>query len=142
MDLSILVGGTILYIRVAGLIKTPRGFLFEKKSDREYVFALGGKVMINETSKEAMKREIMEEIGIEVGDLTLCSVIENLYTKATEKVHEICFVYKINTIFTGVIPDGFVEVPIEDIDKFDVRPSPVVGILKGKENSFKHIILK
>jgi len=141
MDLSILVQDTIVYIRVAGLIKTPHGFLFEK-SKSGYIRTVGGKVMLNETSEEAIKREIIEEIGMEVINLTLCSVVENLYTKATEKVHEICFVYRIGDIFESVIPEGFVEVPIEDIDKFDVRPSSIVDILKSKESSFKHIIQK
>ena len=142
MDLSIPVGDIILYIRVTGLVKTPRGFLFEKKSDREYIFVLGGKVMINETSDEAMKREIKEEIGMEVKDLTLCSVIENFYKTVTEKIHEICFVYKIDTIFTGVIPSGCIEVSIDDIDKYDVRPIQIIDVLKNKNDSFKHIIIK
>lgn len=98
--------------------------------------------MLNETSKEAIKREIMEEIGMQIKNPTLCSVVENLYTTNTEKVHEICFIYIIDTIFTNVVPSGFIEVSIENLDKFDIRPSPIVDILKSKEDSFKHIIFK
>ncbi len=141
MDLSILVEDTIVYIRVAGIIKTPRGFLFEK-SKKGHIRTLGGKVMLNETSEKAIKREIMEEIGMQIEELTLCSVIENLYTTNVEKVHEICFVYKIGACFDGIISEGFIEVPIKDIDKYDIRPSSIVDILKSKEESFKHIIFK
>ena len=140
MDLSILVQDTILYIRVAGLVKTQQGYLFEKSTDGSYIYTLGGKVKINETSEEAIKREIMEEIGMEVKDLTLCSVMENIYQKKEKKVHEICFIYSITNIFEDTLPEGFVEVLIDDIGKFDIRPSSIVEILQTEGNSFKHII--
>jgi hypothetical protein len=59
-----------------------------------------------------------------------------------EKVHEICFVYKTDIVFNGNIPKGFVEVSIEDIDKYEIRPSNVVEILKNEDDSFRHIVIK
>ncbi len=141
MDLTTIINDTKLKIRVAGILSTPNGFLFEK-SDGDYIFLTGGKIRANETSKQAMKREILEEVGIQVEDLTLCSILENLYKTDTEKVHEICFVYKTDIVFNGAIPKGFVEVPIENIDKYDIRPSNIVEILKNKDSSFKHFVIK
>ena len=140
MDLSIIVGDTKLKIRVAGLLSTPKGFLFEK-SDKEYIFTIGGKVMINETSEEAIKREVMEEIGMQVNSVKLCSIIENLYSKGDEKIHEICFVYKIESVFEGSVPDGFVEVPLENIDKYEIKPIYIVDILKEQTANFRHFII-
>jgi 8-oxo-dGTP pyrophosphatase MutT (NUDIX family) len=97
--------------------------------------------MINETSKEAIKREILEEIGMEVKDLTLCSIIENLYSTPKEKVHEVCFVYKIDDIFTDKLPNGFVEVSKDDFNKYDIRPSPIVSLL-NESSEFKHVLIK
>lgn len=139
MDLSINVGDTKLKIRVAGLLSTPKGFLFEK-SAKGYIYTIGGKVMINETSQEAVVREIKEEIGMEVENLKLCSLVENLYSTDTEKVHEICFVYKIDEIFTGTIPDGFIEVPINEVKNYDIRPKIVAKLLEN--DSFQHEIIK
>lgn len=139
MDLSILVEETRVYIRVAGIVRTPNGFIFEKSKDG-YLFTLGGKIKLNETSREAIKREIMEEIGMQVEHLTLRSVIENLYKKGAEKVHEICFVYNVDDIFEATIPKGFLEVPMSDFNKFDIKPSSLVSILKDSKGTFEHII--
>lgn len=141
MDLTTQFGDVRLKIRVAGIISTPRGFLFEK-SNKDYIFLIGGKVMVNETSQEAIEREIMEEIGMQVDDLTLVSIMENLYSTTDGKVHEICFIYKIGSIFNGVLANGFVEVPIGDIGKFNIKPSAIVDILNNKDSSFRNIIIK
>ena len=141
MDLAITVQDTIIYIRVAALVKTSRGFLFER-SKKGYIFLPGGKVKLGESSEDAIKREIMEEIGMKAERTTLVSILENFYFNDKEKVQEICFVFKIDEDFTGIIPDGFTEVSIEDISKYDVRPKPMVDILKNKDKLFKHIIIK
>ena len=140
MDLSIPIKDTTLYIRVAAIIETPKGFLFEVSKDGDYIFIIGGKIKINENSKKALIREIFEEIGIAVENMDLCSVIENIYTKKDKKMHEICFVYKIDLpIQDKDLPYGFIEVPLSEINKFDIRPSSVVSILNDNI-LFKHII--
>lgn len=141
MDLLINVSGAELKIRVAGLLSTPRGFLFEK-SDKGYIFIIGGKVRINETSQEAIIREIEEEIGMKIKNIKLCSVVENLYSTQSEKVHEICFIYKIEEIFTGIIPNGFIEVPISEIKNYVIKPNIISSILENNDGLFKHIIIK
>ncbi len=141
MDLTTQFGDVRLKIRVAGIVSTPRGFLFEK-SDKDYIFLMGGKVMVNETSEEAIKRELMEEIGMKVDGLTMVSIIENLYSTTDEKVHEISFIYKIGSIFNGILADGFVEVLMEDIGKFNIKPRVIVDILKNKDGSFRNFIIK
>ena len=141
MDLSVLIQDVIVNVRVAGLIKTSRGFLFVK-SKKGYVFVLGGRVKLGETSQEAIIREVAEEIGMRVEKPILCAVIENFFVTATEKVQEICFVYKINTIFGGNPPSEFVEISLEDIDKYDLRPKQLADVFKDKNNSFKHIIVR
>ncbi|MCX6754516.1 MAG: NUDIX domain-containing protein [Candidatus Nomurabacteria bacterium] len=140
MDLSIPIQDTTLYIRVAGFIKTKNGLLFEQSKDGGYIFTIGGKIKLNENSEEAIKREVMEEIGLKVDDIKLCSIMENLYSKSNKKTHEICFVYIVNNIFEGDIPKGFIEVKLDDINNFDVRPSSMVKILNDKDTLFKHII--
>lgn len=143
MDLSIPIQDTTLYIRVAGIIKTNSGYLFEwDKSRQSYIYTVGGKIKLNETSEEALKREVFEEIGFEFNDFSLCSVMENLFTKGDKKVHEICFIYEINDIFQGELPDGFIEVTPENIHQYDVRPTPMYDLIKNHKDTFKHIIQK
>jgi 8-oxo-dGTP pyrophosphatase MutT (NUDIX family) len=139
MDLTVNIDGTKLKIRVAGIVSTSMGFLFEK-SDKNYIFPIGGKIMINETSQEAIIREIEEEIGMHVNSPVLIAVIENLYGFHEEKVHEICFVYKIETIFKGVVPNGFIEVSKENLHKFEILPDPITDILEKSSEQCCHII--
>lgn len=140
IDLQIKLGDTRVKIRVAGFMKTPRGYLFEK-SEQGYIFPLSGKIMTGETSEEAMVRETKEEIGIDVQQLTLRALLENFYETGSEKVHELCFVYEIGDVFTGVIPQEFVEVLIDEADGYTMRPTGIVDVLKSKD-AFKHVVIR
>lgn len=53
----------------------------------------GGRVEFGETTIEALRREMMEELGSEILKPQLLGVIENLFTFEEEKGHEIVFVY-------------------------------------------------
>lgn len=141
MDLQAKIGDTRLKIRVVGVISTPVGYLFEK-SDSDYIFLIGGKMMTGETSQEALQREIMEEVGMRVDEMELISVMENLYGKGDDKVHEISFIYKVNKIFDSGLPEGFMEVPISDLDRLVIKPQPIKDILKNANGQFKHIVVR
>ncbi len=137
MDLSIKLEDSTLYIRVATLIRSTKGYLFEKHKDG-YIFAVGGKIKLNETSLDAAKREVMEELNFEVNNLKLISLMENFYGTT----HEYCFVYEVEEIFDGIIPEGFVEVALADLGNFDLKPVPMVDLLTNKNSQFAHIIIK
>ena len=141
MDLSIKLENTRLYIRVAGLVKTERGYLFEK-SPKGYLYTLGGKIKLDESSKEAIAREVQEEIGMDVKNFTLRSVVENFFKTDEGNTHEICFFYEVDEFFTGALPEGFFEIPASELDNHDIRPAAMKEILKSAPGSFKHIINK
>lgn len=145
MDLQIKLQGTVLRVRAAALVKTSKGYLFEKLKGKDYVFPIGGKVMLNESTEEGIKREIFEEIGMEVKNVKLLSVIENFYTEDENKTHELCFVYGIKEEFMGDLPVGFVEVSLEEIDKIEIKPLTIKNILRNiKDNKeiFEHFLIK
>ena len=54
---------------------------------------LGGRVEFGETSREAIVREIEEELSAEMIDLHLLGVLENIFTFDGDDGHEIVFVY-------------------------------------------------
>lgn len=54
---------------------------------------LGGEVHPGETAKEALIREIHEELNQEISDLRLLGVLENLFVLEGVTGHEIVFVY-------------------------------------------------
>ena len=55
---------------------------------------LGGSFNFDESAEEAVRREIMEEAGVEIEDLTFLKVVENRFIYAGEVGHEIVFLFK------------------------------------------------
>ncbi|HEY4478135.1 MAG TPA: NUDIX domain-containing protein [Candidatus Paceibacterota bacterium] len=141
MDLQINVGDSILYIRTAGIIRTKNGILFEKHP-KGYIYLLGGKIQIDESSDQAIKREIKEEIDFTISNVKLISVLENFFPMENGKIHEICFVYDVEDIFIGQIPENMTEVKPEDLGKHQILPLPIGEMLKNKDFSFKHLIIR
>jgi ADP-ribose pyrophosphatase YjhB (NUDIX family) len=54
---------------------------------------LGGGIEFGEHSRDALLREIREELGAEVEKLELVGVLENVFTYEGARGHEIVFVY-------------------------------------------------
>lgn len=141
MDLTIDVDKFRLNIRVAALLCTQKGFLFEKGKDG-YYFVLGGRVKINESSLEAAKREIFEEISVSVNDIKLVSVVENFFVKGETSFHEICFVYSSSDIINPELPKNIVELTTEVLQTVDVRPPIIKKIIAENKNEVSHFIIK
>jgi ADP-ribose pyrophosphatase YjhB (NUDIX family) len=53
----------------------------------------GGGVEFGERAAEAVRREMREELAVEVGDLTLLGVLENIFTYDGRPGHEVVFVF-------------------------------------------------
>jgi len=141
MDLTIEFHDCIVNIRVAILIKGTKGYLFEKHSE-EYIFLTGGRVKLGETSYEAAVREVYEELGKSVEQLDFRGVIENFYSSAQKSVQEICFVYETHEPFSGDLPAQWVEVSVENLDQFTVKPTAVIEILKDTSRSIVHFLVR
>ena len=100
----------------------------------------GGRLEILENSKEAILREIKEEVGLNL-DYKLVSIEENI-VKDT-KCHMIEFVFYTeidNFEMLTNLDDGwdkFEIVEIKDIDNYDIRPKSVKSLIK--ENSYNEI---
>ena len=68
---------------------------YDSKKDSHFYRCLGGGIEFQETSEEALKREFMEEIGIEINVKNLLGVAENIFTYEGKKGHELVFMYEI-----------------------------------------------
>ena len=67
---------------------------FDSHKQTKYCRPLGGGVDVGETSETALRREISEELGLEITGPELLTVIENLFTLEGTPGHEIVFVYQ------------------------------------------------
>ncbi len=66
---------------------------FDPTKQQRFWVPVGGRVEFGETSREAIVREVREELGAQITDLRQLGVRENLYTFDGEAGHEIVFVY-------------------------------------------------
>jgi len=66
-----------------------------QKKDEKFFRVPGGHLNVGETALDALKRECMEELQVELSNIKLLDVIENIFTYEGEQGHEIIFLYKV-----------------------------------------------
>ena len=67
---------------------------FDSVKGTFYYRPLGGGVEPGEISDEAVTREVLEEVGLEIKNVRLLGIMENLFDLKGEPFHEIVFVYE------------------------------------------------
>jgi len=140
MDLKIQLKDTILNIRDGVLLKTDKGFIFEKHPNEDFYCVIGGRIQENESSENAAKREVMEEIGIEIKNIRLKAILESFFLMDEQKCHEIGFYYK--CILNGNIklPDNFYTLSKEKIKTVKILPKIISQIIDFKNDDIVHIV--
>ncbi|TQR19397.1 NUDIX domain-containing protein [Psychrobacillus vulpis] len=95
MDISFKTPKGRFNYRVAGLLIYEGKILIMKDENQPYYYLPGGRVLLNERSEDSMRREIKEELSIEVDIKRMLWVNENFFTEESlnERFHEICFFY-------------------------------------------------
>ena len=66
---------------------------YDKVKDETFYRPLGGGIEFGETAEETVRREIMEEINAEVGELRYLGTLENMFSFDGAAGHEIVQVY-------------------------------------------------
>ena len=153
MDLEYEKGNFRFSARVSAIIYNKdksKVLLFKVEDGRDYYLLPGGRIEINEDSKDAIKREIKEELNFDL-QFDLCAVQENFIKKDNKNIMQYCFCY--HAIHNQEIDkdsircldsDGqsFHWVNINDIDNIIVLPKSSKDLIKNKNTCIKHIIEK
>ena len=147
----------IFSYRVAGILE-HNGKLFLQKYKEDYTF-VGGHVLGLETHGEALKREFMEEIEVNIGVDELVAVGENFFTWDGTPWHQICFYYKVHLKGENKLQmdgsfhgqdeweDGtfdldFCWIPVNDLEKIHLIPKEILPIILKNQGSIVHFISK
>jgi 8-oxo-dGTP pyrophosphatase MutT (NUDIX family) len=141
MDLTLPIGDVVLNIRVALIVKTKKGFIFERHKTG-YYFLVGGRVKAGESSEQAVRREAMEEIGIPIKNLKMKAIIENFYISHEKQVHELCFVYQTEEIVEKEFGKEFFIYNKAEIDKIDLQPKIMGEVIVSENKEILHLISK
>ena len=95
----------LFHVTCKGLIFYKNSFLLHRASDPEFFGALecpGGRVDKDELLEDVLKRELLEETGIEknqISDIRYKDFLENFFGSGEDKHHEL------NMIFTANIDE-------------------------------------
>jgi 8-oxo-dGTP pyrophosphatase MutT (NUDIX family) len=150
-DLTFELDSSILNIRVLLLIKYKGGYLFELNTEG-YYFAVGGRVKFGESSFEAARRELKEELNSDGLELKLFGLVENFFLMSEKSVHEVNFVYsgeiKDDLDFDNLRSDhqGFDFLLPEEVQSSDVRPKVLKDLIvklshsENKVDEFIHLV--
>lgn len=137
--------------RVSALIlneKKDKILLFKIEDGRDYFMLPGGRIELYEDSLNAIKREVMEELGYDM-EFKLACIQENFVEKNRVKITQYCFCYK--GIYNGSIEcDRFVckdndnqyfyWVDVDKLNSYKVYPESTFDLLNS--NKLEHIIEK
>jgi ADP-ribose pyrophosphatase YjhB (NUDIX family) len=114
----------------------------------------GGRVDMRESSNDALRREMREELGVEIEIGRLLWVLENFFHLDERAYHELAFLFEVNLpsdcqfLDTSLVyerEDGGMPLryrwfPLTDLDTIDIRPSFLQGALQVLPTSTQHVV--
>ena len=95
-DFRTTVGDTVFGVRAAALI-LQNGKLLVTKDKGKY-YTIGGAIQVNESTEDAVVREVKEELGVKAQVGQLAFVVENRFEEDGVHYHNIEFHYLVNLL--------------------------------------------
>lgn len=94
--------------RVCGVIAEGGRLLAMRDERSPYYYLPGGRVMLHETAKEAVLREMEEELGIRAKICRPLWVNQSFFTEDVtgERFHELCIYFLLDISHTGLLERG------------------------------------
>ena len=152
MDLSVVLENKKLNIRTCGVIIHENKLLVHKNMNDDFCALVGGRIKIGESSEDALKREMFEEMGKRIEIIRYITTIENFFEADDYPYHEIMFVYraefkdeedkKILTTINNIEGEDELSYEWIDLDKLEeakLNPRILREMLKNEEYSSHEI---
>ena len=135
--------------RVSAIIynKDKTKILLFYGNDMDYYMLPGGKVHQLEKSEDAIKREIIEELGLNNLKFDLVGISEEIVKDREKDIHQITLTYKCiyedeisKEPFKSIESDwiNFKWVDINELDNYKIHPSNVKELIKNSD-SINHL---
>ena len=109
-DLTLPCEDGLVNLRVGAIILKDGKFLMVgNRRQSRYLYSVGGRIQFGETAEEAVKREVLEELGVPMEVDRMAFVHENFFTADVPGV-EGKLVYEVSFFFYMKVPEDFAPV--------------------------------
>ncbi|CYV24409.1 NUDIX hydrolase [Streptococcus suis] len=146
MDFRTRLDNQVFGVRATALL-IKDGKIFLTKDSKGRYYTIGGAIAVNETSQDAVVREVKEELGIDSCVNQLAFVVENQFTYEGIDFHNIEFHFIVDPI--GEMPKEMIEdslkqacewIELDKIVNLDVVPAFLAQELPNWNGQVKHIM--
>ena len=155
-DITLKIDGGYFIYRVGAIIINNDKVLLVKNESFPFYYSVGGRVDYNETSENAILREVFEETSIKFEIDRLIYIHENFFEAEWlhySPCHEIAFYYLMketneieNIVCKSTVLDGIKEsihwIPISDLENYHFYPEFFKTELQCLRNDVAHFITK
>ena len=158
MDIKIKEKDIKFKVRVSAVLTFNNKILVNKYSENSYCLP-GGYIELGETSLDAIKREIKEELNLDIKVNRFMGIGENFFTNLkNEKTHGIDFYYKIGVKDISSINlndydylendhgcdilHHFRWLDIDKLENYNLLPNEIIKYIKEDNLDIFHIIIK
>ena len=146
-DFRTKIGSTVFGVRATALIvKDNRLFVIE---DEDSCYTIGGAIQVNETTEDAVVREVKEELGVASRAVQLAFIVENRFEQAEVHYHNIEFHYLVDlledaplTMQEDAKPLPCRWLALDDLHTVNLKPSFLKTALPDWDGQLRHIHLK
>ena len=139
--------------RAAAIIIENGHVLFAGNERESYYYSIGGGVHIGESAEEAVKREVLEETGVEYEVERLAFIHENFFdgdgTLEGRECHDIALYFLMkprgtqelnSNSYTQGVKENMYWLPIDKLNEYRAYPTFFREKLKDLKNEIQHII--
>ena len=146
-DFRTKVGNTVFGVRATALIINNGKLLVTKDKDKYYT--IGGAIQVNESTEDAVIREVGEELGVKAQTGQLAFIVENRFEQDGVYYHNIEFHYLVDLLEDAPLTMQEDEksqpckwIDLDKLEDFQLVPAFLKTALPAWDGQLRHIHLE